>query len=56
MFDLHDVCDLLRERIRELEAATEAEGDDPATTTAQALRQWRRALEVVRDAARKVAG
>lgn len=53
MFDLHDVCDLIRTRITQLHEIAEAEGDDADTDTAFMIRQWTRALEAVRDAARQ---
>lgn len=60
MFDLHDACDLIRQRLSQLGEDHEAcaredpDYDECAPFTAEIL-QWEKALEVVRAASRKEA-
>lgn len=58
MMDLHDVCDLIRERIKAIDDAADlcwAEGGDNDVCGGDddERRQWERALDVVRAAARE---
>lgn len=56
LFDLHDVCDLIRARISEIEDTLDidaAEGSGPDSDTEAELRQWQRVLEVIHEASRR---